>query len=334
MAAYVDLPKYRKHLAGCVAERLIKNHFTEVYKKVSDPFEVIMGSRLEYGRGGPKFETTLKALQNAGVIWQYNRQDLNAYNFYAKADYRYFIKVVPEWYEEYAKTIETEPKFELQKTIKEYGKSGAKERAVTEKDGYREVISFEPGETIYILNHLDDYDFIPTQRSYNNKRLGIFIRKYMMCYPKAQRGDLARDVFDAHVEKYLKKHFEWIVKLVFGIEEDVINRNHPHLSSYITNFNDPNKFTKEKVEDRICSAIEGILYYQKVLPVLKKIKKGFDQFDGTDIFAEGLKRFREYLEECYPCHLEDEDEDLKQLAQWMMYGKHEGQPTKVQMNVA
>lgn len=334
MAAYVDLPKYRKHLAGCVARNLIKNHFAEVYEKVSDPFKVIMRSRLEHGRGGPKFETTLNALQNAGVIWQYNRQDLNANHFYGKADYQYFIKIVPKWYEEYAKTIETEPTFELQKTIKEYGRYGFKKRAATEKDGYKEVISFEPGETIYILNHLDDYEFISTQRSYSNRRVGTVTRNYMMCYPKAQRGDLAKDVFDAHVEEYLKKHFEWIVKLVFGIEENVINREHPHLSSYIADFDDPDKFTKEKVEDRICSAIEGILYYQKVLPVLREIKKGFDVFEGTDIFAEGLKRFREYLEECYPCHLEDEDKDLKQLAQWMMYGKHQGQPTKVEINVA
>lgn len=337
MAAYVDLPRYQKHFAGAVARCLIKEKFPEIYgdRNTSDPFEVIMGGRLEYGRGGPKFETTLTALKNAGIIWQYDRRDLNNYHFYGKADYRYFIKVVPEWYEKYAKTIETEPQFELKKTIEVPGKYGGKEkRAATELDGYREVVSFEPGETIYVLNHLDDYELVPITKSFNNKHYGSTTRSYMMCYPKAQRGDLAKDVFDAHVEEYLKKHFEWIVKLLFNIDEDVINKDRPHISGYVASFDDPEKCTKERVERRIEEVKTGIAYFQKVLPVLQEIQQAFEKHEDSDIFAEGLKLFKEYLEECYPCHLEDKDEDLKQLAQWMLYGKHEGQPTKVVSDVA
>lgn len=333
--AAVDLDKYKEHFADRIATRLLTQEFPDVYEVSSSGiFEIQMRGRLEYGRGGPKFETTLKALQDAGVIKGYSKRDVNHPSFYSKPDYRYFIEVIPEWYEEYAKAIETKPEFEIQKTVTTYDCGRKEEKVAIEKDGYLSIDSFKAGGTIHILNHMDEYDFILEKRTGHNKRVGNWTRKAMKCFPKGERGELAKEIFNAHVEAYLKEHFEWIVKLVFGIKENIINQNHPYIHGYVSDFNKPEECTIEKIKDRIDWTIEGITYFQKVLPVLEEIQQAFEQHENSDIFAKGLKLFKAYLEECYPCHLDDEDEDLKQLAQWMMLGKHEGQPTKVTTDVA
>lgn len=333
--ATVDFLRYQEYIVGCVATILLKQKFKESYptEENKDPFNINMRSRLEHGRGGPKLETTLKTLESANIINSFYRSDIN-HSFYGKPDYRYFLKVNRKWYEKYSKSIETEPKFELQETIKEY-RGYTKERAPFEKDGYKEITSFKPGETTYILNHIDDYSFVKgtkthtfvkgTKKYYNT-------HTFVLCYPKEQRAELAKEVFDAHVKAYLKEHFEWVVKLLFGIEENVINRDTPNMFGAVSHFDNVDKWTKDKVRHKIDLAIATQEYLCRSIPVLKQIEKALEEYKDIDIFEEGFKKFKEYLTESYPCHLNDKDDKLKQLAEWMVYGKHKG--TYSDVNVA
>lgn len=317
--SYVDLDRYQKYLAGCVARKQLESNFPDVYEKESNSFTIVMSSRLEDGRGGPKFETTLKALKNANIISSFNKKDVNiGYRFSMKSDYRYFLEVVPEWYEEYIKTHEKEPLFELEKEVYYYNQ---KRKIVDDIDGYKDITDFDKLEAIYLLNHKNDFIFITKEYKRESRRYGSTYKK-VLCYPKDKRNDLSKEIFYNNLEEYLNKHFEWAVQLVLGIDENVINKEHPHLSSYVAQISEYNEWKPDYFKRKIEETKTGIEYLQKALPVLEQIHDKL--LETGPINEKAIEAFREYLEECFPCHLEDEDKDLQKLAQWVFQGKHKG----------
>lgn len=322
--SYVDLDRYQKYLAGCIAHRELKNKFPNVYEKKSNLFTIIMGGRLEYGRGGPKFETTLKALKNVNIISTFNKRDVNVgYRFNMKSDYRYFLEVRPEWYNEYIKTHEEYPEFETKKEVYTARYLSGGKKVASDIDSYKNLNSFKDIEYIYLLKHFDDFHFL--ENEYTTRSTRFYSRrthKEILCYPKDKRNDLSKEIFYNHLEVYLNKHFEWAVQLVLGIDENVINKEHPHLSSYVAQISEYDNWKPDYFKRKIEETKTGIEYLQRVLPVLEQIH---DRLLETEPIKEkAIEAFRKYLEECFPCHIEDEDTELKKLAQWMLRGKHMG----------
>lgn len=339
----VDYAKYEKYLAGRIADTLLRQTthkmFPEAYADSANknPFNVVMHGRLEYGRGGPKMETSMEALKEKGVLDSYVRSDANyssRYGYYrqSKPDIRWHIEVNKEWYRKWAKAHQTEPVFELRKTVeksKKYG-IGTESVAASEKDGYRCISKydgFNPGEAVYILDHMKEYDFRLAQSTHSSKYRGTTTTYSVLCYPFRQHQDLARTVFEGHLEHYVKTHFEVVVEHLFKLDPSMVSTKEP--GTFLNYRDDMKKWTPEKTSSMIASLTAWQNYANKYLPLLQEILNSFNDRTPEQLVEQTIPLFREYLEQNYPCHLEDNDKELQQLAQWMVQGKHQGKLTEM-----
>ncbi len=332
--ANVDYDRYEQHLARRVAESKLKTILHQRFPNSychDEGFRIQMHGRLEQGRGGAKFDTTLTALKEKGVILSWDRKDVGTWR---QTDYRYFIEISPSWYEEYAKDHQKEPTFKLKKTIekrKSYG-STTDTVAASEIDGYRSIDqyndNFDCDEMIYLLNHIDDYDFRECSKTHNYTKYHRSSTSYwVVCYPHRQHKDLAKSVFDGHLEMYVQNHFETVVEHLFNLNPAMVMADKP--STFINYRDDHEKWTPKKTQRMIDELEAWRKYADEYVPLLRQILAAFDGRTPEELIEQTIPIFRAYMDLNFPCHLEDGDKELKQLAIWMVQGKHQGKLTEM-----
>jgi hypothetical protein len=174
---------------------------------------------------------------------------------------------------------------------------------------------------------MDEYDFRECSKTYDSSRYHRQKVYWVVCYPRVQHKDLAKTVFEGHLEQYVKTHFEVVIEHLFKLDPSMCHVWEP--DSFTNNLKDMKKWTPKKTSSMISKLEAWQQYATAYIPLLKKILTSYDDRTPEQLVEQTVPLFRKYLEECYPCHLEDTDKDLKQLAVWMVQGKHQGKLTEI-----
>lgn len=327
-----EIENYEKHLGAHIAYEEVKLNmqkmFPDVYHNTTSmSYIVVMYGRLEHGRGGPTMRTICGRLQDAGILDSWERKE--EYPQYhgpslrmPKPDIRWHLYVSKQWYKNWVVGKGEMPEFVLKSTVRVIKNGVSHNRDAKDLDNYRSISHDTYGGLgdeglLYLRNHPDEF-------LYEVREASGYSDKTVVCYPKELRQDLSAKVFRQYLEKYVSEHFEICVELVLDINENVINK-----TSYVSGnpgaFLKADDWTEKELSRKIRDCQEGIAIMERSLPVLLQIQKKLNERGYEDLFKETADKFHEHMEESYPLYLNSDDKALKQLAEWMVQGKHAGQ---------
>lgn len=318
---------YPLHIAGKVSKKLLdiklQKKYPDAIKDIPNYLFYIPIGRLESGRSGPKIETTLKWLQNSGIILYYEKkEEYNPYWCPYNPKKIWYIKVNQEWYYEYIKTHEKEPEFDL--SFDEKDSTPKKD-----KDKYKYISQLNDIETNYLFNHWDEdlYDVYEEITTIQTKRYGKKTRRNLKIFPRNKLKELSSTTFYRKVDEYLNEQMPyWAVRLVLNMKDTIINKKTNCLSTLGGNFN-YDSFNKVRIKHRIDETKHIYKYLEKLLPHLEEIYTKIEsQYNGemSDLYKDTREKFIEHLEQNAPLYIDHEDDKLKALANLVLLGKNKG----------
>lgn len=250
-------------------------------------------------------------------------------------DSPYDFKVHHDTWEKIAPKYAIAPEFRMDgtKEVSKYSYSNRETVAMDNRyDAYRNIKELNPGETIYVWLHLDEYDYQCIHRKEKNASTRYSGNSYRewddhLIFPADSQEDIEKSVYQAKLFDYVSKHIEDVltatcdmdVKRLLGQEAQTRRIDSHELKN-------ESKFTDETLTEKIRLAASQMRFLRRTIKELLEFRGHLRRAGGHQGFIEeAMNKTGKWIQHNAPKFvLQDSNKQLKELADLCLKGSPQG----------
>jgi len=216
--------------------------------------------------------------------------------------------------------------------LERYSQISSHRIAATPDEAYIDVTSLKRREFFYVYLHPEIYDirkFIKIVErggttSYKRGRTVYFPRttveeSELKVYQKDMVADLRTTVCHTKMASFLKSNLKLSSRIFFDLEIKSLNNERERFED-ITRFSNSEKITVENLDERIIRATEAASFFVKACEDLQNLRMKVAASPDLNFKEESYQKALDYFKENAPLHINDEDDETRQLCSLLMEG--------------